>query len=48
MWVCLDITNSNRNFPRFNVEFAQPLKEQTNATESFYRGPDYWDDRLHV
>ena len=34
-----------RNFPHFNVEFAQPSKEQKNATESFYRGPDYWEDQ---
>jgi hypothetical protein len=29
------------NFPHFDVEFAQPLKQQTDVTESFYRDPDY-------
>ena len=34
-----------RNFPQFNVEFAQPLKEQTNATEPIYRSPNNRDDQ---
>ncbi len=27
------------------MEFAQPSKEQTNATEPFYRSPNNWDDK---
>jgi hypothetical protein len=30
-----------RNVPHFNVELAQLSREQTHATEPFYRGPDY-------
>jgi putative transposase len=28
--------------PKFNVEFDQPFKEQTNATEQNYRSPNKW------
>jgi len=33
----LDNDLPTRNVPHLNVEFAQPLRKQTNATATFYR-----------